>query len=391
MKILMISGTFPPRRFGGVTAVSYNLAKRLVKRGHEVTVYTTDVGNDWHSRLDVGDTEIIDGINVHYFKNISNSLAFKHRLLLPMGIVMTTRREIRSFDIIHFHDIRIFQNIIVHHYAKKYNIPYVLQAHGSILPIFQKERLKKIFDLFFGYKILRDASKAIALTKTEVEQYKKMGVDENKIEIIPNGTDMSKYDNLPRKGEFKRKYSLPDDVKIILYVGRLHKNKGIDILIKSFSGLLEEHDNVRLVLVGPDDGYQPALLELVKTLQADGKVLFTGFVSDYEKTAAFVDADVFVTPSFSGFPMTFLEACACGTPIITTSNGDQLDWIHDNVGYVVEYDKDQLLDVMNRILSDGEIGRTFGEEGRRLVREAFSWDKVVMQMEMVYGRLAKNC
>jgi glycogen synthase len=85
MEILVISGTFPPRNFGGVTAVSYNLAKRLVELGHGVTVYTTDVGNSLNSRLDVQDIEVIDGITVHYFKNISNSLAFKHRLSLPLG------------------------------------------------------------------------------------------------------------------------------------------------------------------------------------------------------------------------------------------------------------------------------------------------------------------
>ena len=62
-------------------------------------------------------------------------------------------------------------------------------------------------------------------------------------------------------------------------------------------------------------------------------------MSEKEKITIFVDADVFVTPSFSGFPVTFLEACACSTPIITTNKGDELDWIHNKVGYVVEYNK----------------------------------------------------
>jgi glycosyltransferase involved in cell wall biosynthesis len=368
----MISGTFPPRRFGGVTAVSYNHAKRLVKRGHEVTVYTTDVGNDWRSRLDVRDTEIIDGINVYYFRNISNSLAFKHRIHLPMGMIMATRKEIRSFDIIHLHDLRIYQNIIVHHYAKKYNIPYVLQAHGSVLPIIQKQQLKKIFDLIFGYRILKGASKAIAVAKTEVEQYKKMGVDEDKIDIVPNGIELSEYENLPERGEFRRKYSIRDNEKIVLYLGRLHKTKGIELLVKSFSD------------------YRLTLEEIIQALKMDNKVLFTGFVSTEEKMAALVDADVFVTPSFSGFPITFLEACACSVPLITTNNGDKFDWIHDKVGYVVEYDKDQLRDAIMKVLSDEGLKRRFGEEGRRLVREEFGWGKIVLNVEKIYSNLMKK-
>jgi len=220
MKILMVSGTFPPRRFGGVTAVSYIIAKKLVKKGHEVSVYTTDVGNDRYSRLNVQETKIIDGIYVHYFGNISNSLAFTHRLFLPVGMFSAIKRNITNIDIIHAHEFRGVQEVLIRHYAKKYNIPYIIQAHGSLPLSSQKQRLKNIFDLFFGYKILRDASKVIALTKTEAEQYKKMGVSEDKIEIVPNGIDLSEYENLPKRGEFRRKYSIRADEKVILILDK---------------------------------------------------------------------------------------------------------------------------------------------------------------------------
>ena len=99
---------------------------------------------------------------------------------------------------------------------------------------------------------------------------------------------------------------------------------------------------------------------------------------------AYADADVFVTPSFSGFPITFLEACACGTPIITTNNGDKLDWIDDKVGYVVKYDKDQLRDAIFKVLSDDELRRRFGGGGKRLAKEEFGWDKIVKRVEDLY-------
>lgn len=317
MKILQILPIFPPSplNFGsGVTNVAYHISKELVRRGHKVTVYTSATLDKRRRIENINNPFIVDGIEVHYFPYV----AHYNTSFITLTIIPYMRKNIKNFDVIHLHDYRCFQSIIAHHYARKYNIPYVLQAHGAVLPIFQKQRLKKIFDLFFGYRLLRDASKVIALTKTETEQYKKMGVSEDKIEIVLNGIDLSEYKTLPEKGEFRKKYFISDKEKIILYVGRLHKNKGLDLLMDIFSDALKKLNGIRLVLVGPDDGYQSALKKQIHALQMNDRVLFTGFVSNEGKKAAFVDADVFITPSYSGFPITFLEACACGTPIIIT-------------------------------------------------------------------------
>ena len=374
MKVLHVIPYFTPRR-GGDVAVAYNLSKHLAKRGHEVTIFTTDF------ELDRDYIKSLDGVRVVPFHCIANI----GLMLISPKMKGQLKKEIKDFDIVHMHDARSYQNILVHHYAKKYKVPYILQPHGSTLRVIAKKRLKWIYDVIFGYRILRDASKVIALTKTEVEQYKKMGVNENKIEIVPNGVDLSEYENLPKKGEFRRKYGIREDEKMILYIGRLHKSKGIKLLVKTFADVSKELDNVILVFVGPDDGYRSALNGIIKELKVYDKVLFTGFVNNEEKMAAFVDADVLVIPSFTGFPVTFLEACACGTPIITTNNGDKLDWIQDKVGYVVRYDKAILRDAIFKVLSDDGLSRKFGEEGRRLVREKFGWDEVVGRLEQIYG------
>ena len=388
MKILqMIPAFYPAVAYGGTVNVAYHLSKELARRGHEVTVYSSDTLDKYHRQK--GRVSEIEGIKVYYFKNLSNRLAW-HRLVFTPGMCLQLSKEIKKFDIIHLHGSRNFQNILVHHYAKKYSIPYILQAHGTVLPIYQKQRLKKIFDLFVGYRILRDASKVIALTKTEAEQYEKMSVDEDKIEIVPNGIDLSEYVNLLKRGEFRRKYLTGDNEKIILYIGRLHKSKGIELLVKTFADVSKELDNVRLVLIGPDDGYRSALENLIQELKVNDKVLFTGFVSNEEKIEAFVDADVFVTPSFTGFPVTFLEACACGVAIITTEKGDKLDWIQDRVGYVVEYDKDKLRDAIIKVLSDEGLRIRLGEDGKRLVREEFGWEKIVGKIEGVYEDCVKG-
>ena len=393
MKILQVTNFFKPSwESGGPARVAYEISKKLVERGHEVTVYTTD---GFKSRLNVEKNKPVwvDGIKTRYFRNLSSYLASEIVLPIPYYLPIVARREIKDFDVIHIHEHRMVLAVVTCHYAKKYGVPYIIQAHGSVLPpppLFEKQKLKKIFDLLFGYSILNEASKLIALTKTEAEQYKKMSVDEDKIAIMPNGIDLSGYDNLPEKGEFRREYLIRYNEKMILYVGRLHKTKSICLLVKAFSGVLKKADNIRLVLVGSDGGYRSTLEELIKTLKVNDKVVFTGFVSNYEMMTALVDADVFVTPSFSGFPLTFLEACACGTPIITTNKGDELDWIHDKVGYVVEYDERQLRDAIIKILSDEGVRKKFGEEGKRLVSKKFNWSKIVEEIETVYENAAKE-
>ena len=374
MRILQVIHYFSPLHGGGSINSAYNLSKHLVERGHEVTIFTTDF------ELDKEYVQSLDGVRVVPFHCIANI----GMMLISPEMKERVKKEIMDFDVIHMHNFRSYQNVVVHHYAKKYGIPYVLQARGSVLPFFQKQRLKKIFDLFFGYRILKDATKVIALTRAEVEQYKKMGVDEDKIEIVPNGIDLSEYDNLPKRGEFRKKYLIREDEKVILYLGRIHKIKGIDLLVEAFSDLIKELDDIRLVIVGPDDGFLSSLKRQIEDLKIGDRILFTGPLYERDKLKAYVDADVYVLPSiYETFPNTVLEACVCGTPVIVTDRCGIADFV-DKVGSVVEYDKGQLRDAMTKNLSDDELRRRLGEEGRKWVRKEFGWDKVVRKEEEIY-------
>jgi len=384
MKILQVIPYFVPAwSYGGPVPAVYNLSKELVKKGHEVTVYTTDA-LEAKNRIREAE-EIIDGIDVRRFKNLSDTIAYNHNIFLSPGIIPEVKKRLKSFDIIHLHEYRTIQNIIVHRYAMKYGIPYVLQAHGSVPRVMAKKRLKQLYDNLWGYKLLRDALRVIALTETEAEQYKSMGVTEDKIEIIPSAIDLSEFENLPERGEFRRKYGLNCDQKVILYLARIHKIKGPGLLVKAFAGLAKELDTAMLVIVGPDDGYLPSLKELIKEQDIEEKVLFTGPLYGKKKLEAYVDADVYVLPSvYETFPLAVLEAFACGTPVIVTDRCGIADMVNCQAGVVVSYDKDQLSNAMLRILSDDEKRREFAEKGKLLVREKFNWQKIAEQAEHIY-------
>ena len=175
MKILQISNSFKPAwEAGGTTRVVYEISCALSNKGHSVTVYTTDRGQ---KRVNVQKNRPVplDNLIVYYFSNISNYLAMKLNIVTPYYLLFIARKELKNFDIVHIHEHRTFLGIIASYYAKKKN-PYIVQSHGSVMPFFQKNWFKKIFDKLLGNNILNDASKVIALTETESEQYKMMGV-----------------------------------------------------------------------------------------------------------------------------------------------------------------------------------------------------------------------
>ena len=148
--------------------------------------------------------------------------------MTPYYLPMIARKDIKNFDIIHLHDISTL-SLIVAYYAKNYDIPYIVHAHGSI-PFLHSNKRNIIGRMSFSLlerPNLCNASKVIALTKTEMKQYIDIGVKRNRIEIVPNGLDVSEFVDLPSYGEFRKKFKIGIDEKIILYVGRLNESKGL--------------------------------------------------------------------------------------------------------------------------------------------------------------------
>lgn len=379
MKILQVIPYLTPRR-GGDVNVAYNISTQLIKRGHDVTIATTDFELDEEYVRSIENK----GITVMPFHSIAN-LGF---FLFSPNIKKWAKENIKNYDIVHLHDFRSYQNNIIHKYSKRFHVPFVLQAHGSLPRIMEKRRLKGLYDLIWGNKILHGASKLIALNNKEAEQYKENGVDDNKIKIIPNGIDLSKYRSLPKRGEFRKKFDIADNEKLILYLGRIHKIKGIDLLVMVFADLIKEVDNAKLVIVGPDSGFLSMLQKQINDLKINNKILFTGPLYERDKLRAYVDSDIFVLPSvYESFPVTALEACACGTSVIVTDRCGIADIIDNKVGYVVKYDEDQLMDAIFKVLSDEKLRGGFGEAGRKLIKERFDWGKIVKRVEKVYSAL----
>jgi len=375
MRILQVIPYFTPKRGGDVKACE-NMASFLVARGHDVTIITTDF------QLDENFQKIVQskGITVVPFKCLANIGLF----IISPSMKKWIKTNLNQFDIIHIHGFRSYQSNLIRRYSLSKGVPYILQAYGSVLPFFSKQLLKHLYDFVWGKKILRDAGFVIASTRLEAEQYEQMGVNRNRMKTIPIGIDASEFKNLPAMGRFRQQYGIPPERKIVLFLGRIHKIKGPDLLIEAFSLLIKKGKDAVLVIAGPDAGFQQVIEKRINELGLSSRVIIPGPLYQQSKIEAYVDADVYVLSSrYEAFGTTVLEASACGTRVIITVNSGIRDIVEKIEGKIVEFDKYELSNAIEEIIMG-----SYEYDQKRLRREyimkEYDLNKIVERLELAY-------
>jgi glycosyltransferase involved in cell wall biosynthesis len=393
LKILIIIPYFyPAESFGGPVKVAFDEGRELAKRGHDVVVYSSDAGdlkNRLFSRGRVCEKRVIEGMTVYYFRNFSMLFVRFSKLFITSGLSAQMEKELKTFDIIHSHEYTTFQNIILHRKALKFNVPYIIQTHGS-LPKIHRQLRKAIFDVFFGSALLKDASKVIALNRMEVDQCLNAKVPIKKIEIIPNGINISEIP--PTKDYLTKKLGLTEREKIVLYLGRLNVIKGVDILIKAFAKVCVRTDTARLVLVGPDDGYLETLRKLTKELKIEDKVFFPGPLYGNDKLLAYASSTIYVLPSrYETFPISVLEAYMFGLPVIASDIAGLNELVQNNLTgiLVAPEDTESLSHSIYDLLQNPDKASRIGKNGRQSL-DNFRLEKIVDKVENLYMNIMNS-
>lgn len=323
MKILQVIPFFVPAwGFGGPVRVCFDISRKLIGQGHAVTVLTTDAYDQEH-RIKKH-RESINGISIIRFPNISNKIAKGFNLYLPLGFKKYFAKHVREYDIVHLHAFFTYQNVVASMICRKYKIPYILHLHESPLPkrILGKVLIKKVFNSLYGKKIINGASCIFALTSAEKEDlishYPNL---KNRVEIIPNGIEIKKTDEIDKRN-LREKYRFDPDAKIFLSVSRLARIKRIDLLIRAFAELQKKEEGSMLLIVGPDEGdNQKKLLGLCNTLNIAKNVVFAGTVDGNEKDDIYNLSDVYVLMSdYESFSLTCLEALQHNLPLCLSKN-----------------------------------------------------------------------
>jgi glycosyltransferase involved in cell wall biosynthesis len=374
MKILQTIIAFTPSTFGGIKNSLHHQAREVVNRGHIVDVCTSNAYSRKKNNDRIGLYEV-DGINVTYFQRWHPFSMF----LIP-SLISHLRENIQQFDIVHLQDFRTFPNVIAYYFATKHNIPYVLSACGSVPWGYSAKAVKKcFFDLLIGKKMLKNASRLIALSDVEAKQYQKLGVPRESIRIISNAIEPNDIPRDISQGRFRKKHNI-DETFLISFVGRIHEIKGLGFLLKSFAEVLKKAPSSKLVIAGDDHGDLNTLKKVMRKLHIEDKVLLPGHLSGLDKWSLYFDSDVFVLPSRKeAFGNVVPEAAYCMTPVILTDGCVIADVVKNNgFGEVVPFgDVNGLTSILLKILSDDELKKRMALNGREYVLNNWTWKSIV--------------
>ena len=381
MKILQVIPYFTTDKGGEVNVVT-NISKELVTLGHDVTIITSDFEKAKNS------VPALPGVEVLFFKTTFNFSLFIYTPSMKKWLL----DHLSDYDVVHLHGYRTYQNNIAVSISKKFNKSVILQPHGSFPIIVEKFLLKSIFDVFWGKEIIEQSKYIIAVSETERQQLLSQGdIPSSKIITIPNGIDLKSYEQLPDRNEFRDELGISADVKLILFVGRLHKRKGIDFLIDSFAKALTTRDDLILVVSGPDQGQGSNLQKLVEKLNIKDKVIFSGYINDVRK--AYVACDLLVYPStYEIFGLVPFEGLMCGTPVIVTNDCGCGEIIGKaDCGILVKYgDTDALRGAIINLIEDRKIADKIVENGQNYVVNNLLWEKIILRFLGVYEDRVHN-
>lgn len=380
MRILQVIPYFSPQ-MGGVAEAVYQISSYLTKRGHHVTVLASDYAIHRASFPESNFQRVI----------IPSKLS-KWGVYITPGMIAWLEKYMNGYDVIHLHEIRTFQNLLVRYYSKKFHKPYVISAHGTLPIIVPYKIFKKIYDSLWGKRLIQDSVCVHAVSPVEVEQYRAFQVPDEKIALIPNALNLEMFSKRPERGGFRNRIHQSPESKIVLYLGRLHKVKNIDVLVKAFARISNIRDKC-LVIVGPDQGERRVLNELVEQSGIKEQVIFLPGLYLDEKLAALQDADVVVYPgSHEIFGLVSLEALACGTPvIISCGNGISTLIKETGSGYIFDADNiSSLSETITMALENKKDAQHRVHNGQALIRANFSLEKVVSEYEALYLGVKQN-
>ena len=295
------------------------------------------------------------------------------------------RDEIRLAEGMHIHGLWEQSTAMAARTARSLQVPYVLSAHGMLEPwALSNRKWKKIFySALFERANVEGAACVHALTHAEAEDYRRFGCT-RPVAVIPNGVSVP--DN-PSPDPFISRFPALKDKKIILFLGRIHHKKGLDILIESWAELSKKSPEVHLVIAGPDFEETKAKLDArISELGLVQDVTFTGMLRGDLKWSAMAAADCFVLPSYSeGLSVSILEAMAMGLPVVISDRCNLPEVGQAEAGWVIEPKQSELTAALADFIANSmETNQNIGRRGFQLAARRYNWSIITQQFIELY-------
>ena len=370
MRIAQVSPWFSPH-FGGVESHVRSLSRELARRGHEVTVVTSQ-----HDRT-LSAEETVDGFRV---VRVRPRFIFMQTPITPR---MRGSLRALSADVVHAHSPPPLASHYAGAVASERGIPYVVTYHCDVeLPSAFGSVVESIYRRSLGADTLRNANQVIVTTRTYAATSR--AIWRYNPSVIPNAVDHRRFRPDVDGSAVRAKLRIPPEVPIVLLVGRIVPHKGVEHFVEAARYV----PDARFLVAGGGSSLD-AMKRLALSMGVADRVRFLGRISDDRLPEVYAACDVFVLPSVSrleAFGIVALEAMSTGKPVIVADIPGVREMIEDGRdGLLADpVNPRDLAEKIRRLLSDPKARRTMGARGREKVLESFSIERVTDRIEAVY-------
>ena len=385
MKILMLTWEYPPRIVGGIARVVNDLSKRLIKDGYDVYVVTYREGSTPYYENDKGvhvyrvDNYMINPNNfIDWIMQLNFNMVAKVNELIAKG---------EKFDVIHAHDWLVA-------YAAKtlknsYDLPLVSTIHAT-----EAGRNGGIHDEVQRYindtewMLTYESSEVIVNSKFMKNDLQRLfGLPYEKINVVANGINSTAYSGVEKDYDFRRQYAA-DNEKIILFMGRLVYEKGVQHLISAMPKILENYHDAKLVIAGKG-GMLDELKAQVEAMGLGQKVYFTGYLNAKQVSKMYKCADISVFPStYEPFGIVALEAMLAGVPTVVSDVGGLNEIVEHGVDGMKSYagNPNSLADSILELLFNPQLCESISKKAKTKVKNEYSWTKIAQDTHFIYQK-----
>lgn len=374
MKITFVSYIYPYPNRGfnpGIERVIGEISHSLADKGHEVNVITTYRNGGVESK------EIDHGVTIYRVNDLRNIFGkmgsiFSLDLLSINFFVRKYKDLLQSSDVIH-----IFTPFLV----SIPDVPLISHFHHEEVIRQKLEYLYLPFSKYLWNISYQKSDAIISVSEYSANSLIKNNIQKNKIHVIPNGVDISKFHPGLDAKELTTKFN---GMNILLYVGPITPRKGLSYLIEALPKVLTKHENTLLVIVGSGD--IDGLRKLAEEYNVLDHVIFEGFVPEEKLPIYYNACDIFVFPSLQeGFGMVLIEAMACGKTVVA-SNTTAIPEVVGDAGILVETKNPEIFasSVIN-LLDDLNKRKQLEEKAFDRVQKNFTWNAVVDKLLGIYS------
>lgn len=386
MRVLMLSWEYPPKSVGGLAQHVFDLTNALVETGVEVYLITCGAPG-------VPEHEIVNGVQVYRVSPYSVSSPDFVNWVSQLNVAMLERAmplilEKGDFDIIHAHDwLTVYAARALKH---GFRIPQVATIHATEYGRnygLHNDNQRHISDLewWLGY----ESWQVICCSKYMRSEINRIfQIPEDKLTVIHNGVNPANYIELDP--ELKRSDFAASDEKMVFYVGRLVREKGVQVLLKAVRHILTYHPKTKFVVAGKGP-YEKNLREQAAALGVSQHVYFTGYVNDQVRNSLYAWADVAVFPSlYEPFGIVALEAMAARVPVVVADTGGLSEIINHGTDGLKSYvgNSTSLADMVLRLLHEPLLGQNLRQNAFRKVGQQYNWQHIAGQTRDVYHKVA---